>query len=109
MSLIHIPQLLKPEELLKIDSLLEKSQFVDGSKTASLATKSVKNNLQVDTSDYEILPQLQSIILQALETSPLFQITILPKYIYPIIFSKYLEGMAYGCHVDRPVACRIVI
>lgn len=102
MSLIHVPQLLKPEELLKIDFLFEKSQFVDGSKTASLAAKSVKNNLQIDTNDYEILPQLQSIILQALETSPLFQIAILPKYIYPIIFSKYLEGMTYGWHVDSP-------
>jgi PKHD-type hydroxylase len=102
MSLIHIPQLLTSEELTQIDTLIESSLFVDGAKTASLAAQSVKNNLQIDKNDTQTLPQLQSIILRALETSPLFQITTLPKHIYPIIFSKYSEGMTYGWHVDSP-------
>ncbi len=102
MSLIHIPQLLKLEELETIDFLLEKSQFIDGARTASLAAKTVKNNLQIDSNDLETLPQLQSLLLEALKTSPLFQIFTLPKSICPIIFSKYFEGMTYGWHVDSP-------
>jgi PKHD-type hydroxylase len=102
MSLIQIPQLLTHEELSKIDALLESSLFVDGAKTASLAAQSVKKNLQIDKNNTQTLPQLQSIILQALKTSPLFQIAILPKHIYPIVFSKYSEGMTYGWHVDSP-------
>jgi PKHD-type hydroxylase len=102
MSLIHIPQLLKLEELNQIDSLLEKSRFVDGAKTASLAAKSVKNNLQIDIKDNNTLPQLQAIVNAVLQINPLFQIVALPKQIYPIVFSKYSEGMTYGWHVDSP-------
>jgi PKHD-type hydroxylase len=102
MSLLHLPQLLKPEELNQIDALLESSLFIDGAKTASMAAKAVKNNLQIDKNNTQTLPQLQSIILLALETSPLFQIATLPKNIYPIVFSKYYEGMTYGWHVDSP-------
>ena len=102
MSLLHLPQLLTNEELTKIDALLESSLFVDGAKTASMAAKAVKNNLQIDKNNTHTLPQLQSIILLALETSPLFQIATLPKHIYPIVFSKYSEGMTYGWHVDSP-------
>lgn len=102
MSLIQISQLLTHEELTQIDTLLENSLFVDGASTASLAAKAVKNNLQIDRNNTQTLPQLQNIILRALETSPLFQIATLPKHIYPIVFSKYSEGMTYGWHVDSP-------
>jgi len=102
MSLLHLPQLLKHDELNQIDALLESSLFVDGAKTASLAAQAVKSNLQIDKNNTQTLPQLQSIILQALETSPLFQIATLPKHIYPIVFSKYYAGMTYGWHVDSP-------
>jgi PKHD-type hydroxylase len=102
MSLLHLPQLLTHEELTKIDALIESSLFVDGAKTASLAAQSVKNNLQIDKDNTQTLPPLQKIILQALETNSLFQIATLPKHIYPIVFSKYSEGMTYGWHVDSP-------
>ncbi|MEY4540122.1 MAG: hypothetical protein RLZZ306_1879 [Bacteroidota bacterium] len=102
MSLLHLPQIITHEELIKIDALIKSSLFVDGAKTASMSAKSVKNNLQIDKNDIQTLPQLQAIILRALETSPLFQIATLPKHIYPIVFSKYSEGMTYGWHVDSP-------
>ena len=69
MSLLHLPQLLKHEELIKIDALLESSQFVSGVKTASMETKFAKNNLQIDIHNISILPQLQSIILRVSEIS----------------------------------------
>jgi PKHD-type hydroxylase len=100
MSLIHLPQLLTLEKLTQIDALLESSLFVDEARTASLAAKSLKNKLQIDKDNTQTFPQLQTIILQALETSPLFQIATLPKHIYTIVFSKYSEGMTYRWHVD---------
>jgi PKHD-type hydroxylase len=106
MSLIHLPQLLKLEELVEIDHLLENSLFIDGSKTASLSAQSVKNNLQIDLSDQLTLPDLQKIIKSALDSSPLFQIAAMPKEIYPIVFSKYSSGMTYGWHVDSPLMGR---
>ena len=103
MSLITIPLLLKSDELAEIDALLQISAYVDGAATASLAAKSVKSNMQIDTSDKTTLPKLQLIIQTALQTSPLFQIAANPKHIYPIVFSRYGAGMTYGWHVDSPL------
>ncbi len=102
MGLIHIPQLLSQEDLARIDVLLDMSKYVDGASTASFAAKAVKNNLQIDRNDTNTLPQLQEIIVDALNLNPLFQISALPRHIYPILFSKYFEGMTYGWHVDSP-------
>lgn len=103
MSLITIPLLLKSDELAEIDALLQISAYVDGAATASLAAKSVKSNMQIDTSDKTTLPKLQLIMQTALQTSPLFQIAANPKHIYPIVFSRYGAGMTYGWHVDSPL------
>ena len=45
-QLIHIPQLLTSTELITIDTLIAKADFIDGKLTATLAAKDVKNNLQ---------------------------------------------------------------
>lgn len=103
MSLINIPLLLKSDELSEIDALLQDSAYVDGAVTASLAAKSVKSNMQIDTNDKATLPRLQFLIQTALQTSPLFQIAANPKHIFPIVFSRYGAGMTYGWHVDSPL------
>lgn len=100
-SFLHIPGLLKPEELEAIDQGLDKAEFADGRATASMAAREVKNNLQV--ADEGLLPSLQQIVHTALMQSPLFQAAVMPKYIYPFIFSKYTPGMFYGWHVDSPI------
>lgn len=101
-NMLHIPQLLKPDELELIDSLLNDSAFLDGSKTASMAAKAVKNNLQIDRQDQDTLPRIQAIFDEALRASPLFQIYSMPAQIVPFLLSKYEIGMAYGWHVDSP-------
>jgi PKHD-type hydroxylase len=102
-QLIHIPSLLRPEELSAIESLVAKAHFIDGKITASLAAKAVKNNLQVDAGDKDILTQVQSIINNALGESPLFQAATFPARVYPFLVSKYGPGRYYGWHVDSPV------
>lgn len=99
---IQIPGLLKPEELMRIESLLPSIEFVDGRATAGMAAKEVKNNLQAAENN-KVLYQMQEIIDAALATSPLFNIAALPKKIYPPIISKYSTGKYYGWHVDSPV------
>lgn len=109
MSLIHIPELLSQDDLVLIVALFEKSEFVYESKTASLSAKAVKNNLPIDVNNMNTLPEMQNIISVALQTNPLFQISALPRYIYPMLFSKYYEGMTYGWHVDSPSMCNPAI
>ena len=100
---IHIPALLKPEEIAEIENLSTKADFVDGKLTASLAAKAVKNNLQLDLTNQEIAGQIQGIIRKALSDSPIFQAAALPQTIYPAIISKYSQKKYYGWHVDSPI------
>lgn len=103
MGPIAIPQLLTLGELEEISILISKSNFQDGSTTASLGAQQVKQNLQIPNSDTQTLPRVKEILTHALDNSPLFQIYSLPKHIYPIIVSKYLENMNYGWHIVSPV------
>lgn len=99
---LQIPALLKSEEIKTIDSLLAGADFADGKLTAGLAARDVKNNLQLDGGK-DSLAQIQSIISNALQTSPLFNIAVLPKTINPVLISKYTTGNYYGWHVDSPM------
>jgi PKHD-type hydroxylase len=100
-NLIHIQSLLTQDELATIDNLVAASNFIDGKLTASMAAKEVKNNLQIDANAAS-LAQIQSIIKNALQQSPLFTIAALPKTILPFLVSKYTSGKYYGWHVDSP-------
>lgn len=102
-SFLHIPALLKPEELRQIDDILAEARFTDGKLTATDAAREVKNNLQVDANEITFNNALQGIIANALGSSPLFQAAVMPKFVYPFLFSKYTAGMFYGWHVDSPV------
>lgn len=100
---IQLPSLLRAEEIATLTTLLSKADFVDGRVTASLAAKEVKNNLQVDAGNTEIMGQVQAILSNALASSPLFQAASLPQRVYPFMVSKYGVGKYYGWHVDNPI------
>jgi PKHD-type hydroxylase len=100
-QLIHIPELLTADELMAIDALVAKANFIDGKLTASMAAKEVKNNLQIEAGN-ESLAEIQQLITAALKQSPLFNIAALPKNIHPFLVSKYAAGKFYGWHVDSP-------
>lgn len=100
---IHLEGLLNQQQLDEIERHLSIARFADGKQTASAKAKSVKNNLQVDLADQNTLGQLQQIIGNAMMMSPHFQAAVLPKFIYPPVFSKYESGMEYGWHTDSPI------
>ena len=100
---IHLKNLLTPQQLQDLERQLSIARFADGRQTASSKAKSVKQNLQVDLNDQNTLAQLQQVVGTALMMNPLFQSAVLPKYIYPPVFSKYEPGMEYGWHTDSPI------
>lgn len=100
---LQIPSLLKPAEINAIEALVKNGSFIDGRLTASLAAKTVKNNLQIDSSAGDVAQQIQAIVSNALRESPLFQVATLPHRIYPALISKYDKGRYYGWHVDSPI------
>lgn len=100
---LHIPNLLSKELIEQIEALMVNANYVDGRATASLKAKEVKQNLQIDHTDQNTLPQLQSMVLHSMYTNPLFQQFVFPKTTYPPVFSKYDEAMTYGWHTDGPI------
>lgn len=100
---LHLPQVLNAEELEMLQGIIAESNFVDGKLTASMTAQSVKNNLQIDINDQQVLPIMQNMVGNALMRSPLFRDAAIPLRLYPFLFSKYENGMNYGWHVDSPM------
>lgn len=100
--LVTIPDVLKPEEVAYVRSVLEGTEWVDGRVTAGDQAVKVKNNLQVPV-DSPAAQELGQIILAALARSPKFTSAALPLRVLPPMFNRYDVGMTFGAHVDGSV------
>jgi len=100
--LLHVPEVLKPNELNQIRALLKQADWADGKITAGTQSAQVKRNIQLpETSEYA--EQARQIVLKALSRNGLFFSAALPKKIYPPLFNQYREGMDFGAHIDNAV------
>ena len=96
-------QLLIQEE---IDTLIENlkkenTPWEDGKKTAGSHASIVKNNLQLNRQS-EISIKLSNYIKKKILANPLIKSFALPKIIHGIMFTKSLNNMQYGRHIDNP-------
>ena len=96
-------QLLIQEE---IDTLIENLKkentlWEDGKKTAGSHAAIVKNNLQLNRQS-EISIKLSNYIKKKILANPLIKSFALPKIIHGIMFTKSLNNMQYGRHIDNP-------
>ena len=94
-----IADVLTPEEIVDITSILSQAEFVDGQLTAGWHAKLVKHNQQLRAGT--LLTQLQTKVRTALNRHPLFQTAVRPKSIHSLLFSRYDTGMSYDTHVDN--------
>ena len=79
----------------------ENTLWEDGKKTAGSHASLVKNNLQLNR-ESEISKKLTHSIKKKILSSPLIKSFALPKIIHGIMFTKSLNNMNYGRHVDNP-------
>ncbi|MFL6696226.1 MAG: Fe2+-dependent dioxygenase [Vitreoscilla sp.] len=102
--LIAIPRALDAQQLQDVRSRLEAAgqAWVDGRVSAGYQGAPVKHNEQIDERS-AVAAQCQSIILGSLERHALFISAALPNEVYPPMFNRYGEGMAFGAHVDGSV------
>ncbi len=98
-----INQLLNTEEINLIKNELEKcsQDWEDGKKTAGSHASIVKKNLQLNR-ESEISKKLSNSIKKKILASPLIKSFALPKIIHGIMFTKSLNNMQYGRHIDNP-------
>ena len=96
-------QLLIQEEIEVIIKNLNKENTLweDGKKTAGSHASKVKNNLQLNR-ESEISIKLSHLIRKKILSNPLIKSFALPKIIHGIMFTKSLDNMQYGRHIDNP-------
>lgn len=100
--LLHIPDILLPEEVEVMRRVLDQSHFVDGRLSAGSEAARVKHNTELDR-DQPQRDTLAQIVVTALYRSAAFRQAALPLKLGTPIFARYTPGMAYGWHVDDPV------
>ncbi|WP_109124791.1 Fe2+-dependent dioxygenase [Dyella sp. C11] len=100
--LLHIPNVLDPEQLASIRTSLDNATWTDGRETVGSQGASVKRNLQLpDASPLRV--ELGHVVLAALSRHPLYHAATLPLRTLPPRFNRYEGGGQYGFHVDGAV------
>jgi PKHD-type hydroxylase len=95
--------LLDEPQLREARQLLQDAPWADGKASAGTQASLAKNNAQLPP-DCEAARTLQSLLTGALERSPRFLASALPRKLFPPQFNRYAGSRnAYGPHVDNAV------
>ncbi|WP_395337489.1 Fe2+-dependent dioxygenase [Novosphingobium sp. BL-8H] len=100
--LLHIPQVLTPDEVAEFRLRLDGGDWTDGRETVGAQGAKVKRNEQLRDNS-PLKAELGDALLRALKRSPLFFAAALPRRILPPRFNRYAGGGEYGFHVDGAV------
>ncbi|RVU84632.1 Fe2+-dependent dioxygenase [Leucothrix sargassi] len=103
--LIHLPQVLSPDQVLAARQQLESADWTDGKVTAGEQSAKVKHNKQLPESS-EVSQRVGNLIIDALSNNNQFIASALPAKIFPPLFNCYENGGHFGKHIDN--AIRIV-
>lgn len=100
--MLHIPEVLTPDEVADMRHQLNTADWVDGRATVGEQGAQVKRNQQ--------LPELSATglllgekILRLLVKTPLFLSAAIPYRYMPPLFNRYEGGEHYGFHIDGSV------
>lgn len=100
--LLHIPDVLTPEQVTQAREALDKAEWVDGRVTAGHQSARAKDNMQLPE-DHPVARELSDTVLAALQKSPLFIGAALPLKVFPPLFNRYSGGQSFGTHVDNAI------
>ena len=101
--LLHIRNVLSPDELGQADDILKNAPWQDGRLTAGEQSAKAKNNEQL-REDCDETRAVQQLLLRGLERHAVFFSAALPKQISPPLFNRYGGASnSFGNHVDSAV------
>ena len=100
--LLHIPDVLSPEQVTQMRAALDAADWTDGRETVGAQGARVKRNRQLPDAS-PLRRQLGQLVLAALAASPLYHAATLPLRTLPPRFNRYEGGGQYGFHVDGAV------
>ena len=100
--LLHIPNVLSPEQVARFRQKLDAADWTDGRETVGhLGTHAKRNEQQPENSP--LRRELGETVLLALASNPTFFSATLPLKYLPPRFNRYSGGGTYGFHVDGSV------
>lgn len=100
--MVHVPNVLTPEQVARCREIFDRAAWADGRVTAGHQSAQVKKNLQLPENGPEAR-ELGDLVLAALERSPLFISAVLPQRVFPPLFNRYDQSMSFGSHVDNAI------
>jgi len=100
--LLRIPGVLDPAQVALFRARMDQARWVDGNATSGHQSALAKYNEQLPEDSAEA-HELGEQVLQALARNPLFFSAALPRQVFPPLFNRYREGMAFGSHVDSAI------
>ncbi|SNR82550.1 Fe2+-dependent dioxygenase [Puniceibacterium sediminis] len=100
--LLHVPNVLTPEQVAQCRAVVDAGTWADGSATAGHIAAQVKRNDQLpETSD--AARQAGEMVRRAVLAHPLFVAAALPHRILPPMFNSYGPGQHFGNHIDNAI------
>ena len=101
--LLHLPDILTPDEVRQAQALLATAPWGDGRAGAGEQAKQVKNTEQLDH-DCEAATTIRAMVLRGLDRSTTFFSAALPKKVFPPRLNRYGgNSNFYGNHIDGAV------
>jgi PKHD-type hydroxylase len=100
--LLHLRNVLNPEQLAEVRRVLAGAPWGDGRMTAGHQSAQVKHNQQVPEESPEG-QQLGRLVVQALLRHAEFTSAVIPAQIFPPLFNRYGVGMGFGDHIDNAI------
>ena len=100
--LLHVPNVLTPEQVAQARKRLDEAAWVDGRVTAGPQSARAKKNQQLPEESPEAR-EIGELILAALQRSPLFMSAAIPLRVFPPLFNRYAGGHSFGSHVDNAI------
>lgn len=100
--LLHLKNVLAPDQLQGAREMLAKVKFVDGKASAGMVAARVKNNQEADRQAQEI-GNLDNLVMGSLVRHPVYRAGALALKVATPFYARYVPGMNYGGHVDDPI------
>lgn len=100
--LTAIPDVLTAEEVARVRAIIDAAEWVDGNATSGPQAALAKRNEQLPEGSVAAR-EAGTIVLTAIQRSPLFIAAALPAKVYPPLFNRYGGGQGFGTHVDNAV------
>lgn len=100
--MLHIADVLSPEQVRQCRSALDQASWQDGRQTAGHQAVQVKTNQQLAQDD-PLCQQLGDFVLAQLAQHPRFMAAALPLKVVPPRFNRYADTGHYGDHIDNAV------